>query len=108
MDVFKSQFNHVYVVVTPCSNYKSGPATHYKVSALKERRHEVVIAFEQVEVVTKNLKRFLPNVPESGLIPADKIREWMLLKLVNAEATAMRSKDFRLKMKRTRVQTLER
>lgn len=89
-DVFKSQFNHVFIIVTPCSPNGGSTATHYK-----------------IEVVTKGLKRFLPQLPESQLLPAERLCDWMLLKLINAEVTAMRSKDFRLKMKRTRVQTLE-
>jgi RAP1 GTPase activating protein 1 len=33
-DVFKSQFNHVYVVVTPCAATRGPTPTHYKVRAL--------------------------------------------------------------------------
>lgn len=60
-----------------------------------------------MEVLTKNLKRFMPELPADSLIPVERIADWVLLKCINGEMTAMRSKDFRGKMKRTRVKTLE-
>ena len=89
-EVFKSQFNHVYIVVTPCVAASAPLVTLYK-----------------VEVVTKGLKGFLPQLPPNGLLTQEALRDWLLLKLINGEVAAMNAKDLRLKMKRTRVQTLE-
>jgi hypothetical protein len=88
-DVFKSQFNHVYVLVTPCAAPGSAVPVY------------------KVEVVTKGLKGFLPRVPHNGVLSGEALRDWLLLKLINGEVAAMNAKDLRLKMKRTRTQTLE-
>lgn len=65
-EVFKSQFNHVYIIVTPC------------VSPSGEELFKV-------EVVTKGLKRFLPTLPSNNVLSATQLREWLLLKLINGE-----------------------
>ncbi len=90
LEVFRSQFNHVYILVSPCAVTSAAATPTFK-----------------VEVVTKGLKGFLPQVPQGGILTGEALRDWLLLKLINGEVAAMNAKDLRLKMKRTRTQTLE-
>lgn len=71
-NVFKSQFNHVYIVVTPV---KKDGTLHFL-----------------VEVVTKGLKGFLPTMPPGGLLTVDSLRDWLILKLINGEVASMNAK----------------
>ena len=61
----------------------------------------------KIEVAVKGLSGFMPLIPTPSVLPVDEAAKWILLKCVNGEVSAMLAKDLRLKMKRTRVQTLE-
>jgi len=82
---FASQFNHVWIVVSP--NKGGG----YVVS-----------------VVSKTgVKPFRPFVPDPAVVSKEQFRDWFLLKCVNAERAAYFAKDFKGKEVRTRVKMME-
>ncbi len=80
-----TQFNHIFIVVEEVP----GPELRYR-----------------VEVTTKpDVPCFPPRLPQEPLFEAtdSRLREWLLLKIVNGERAAMlKAKDFRVKMKNTR------
>jgi len=89
--VFKSNFNHVFMVVQ--KDYaKSETMTHYRVT------------FVCKDVV----QNFGPSFPHSYCFPKNaKFREFLLTKLVNAERGAMRSNVFSQNTRRTRQELLQ-
>ena len=116
-DIFKTQFNHVYIIVTPVSQDGGKEATRKLVffffrpffrslSLLIHTLFQLVLDYK-IEVAVKGLSGFMPLIPTPSVLPVDEAAKWILLKCVNGEVSAMLAKDLRLKMKRTRVQTLE-
>ena len=84
---FASQFNHVWIVVSP----HKGAGGGYVVSV----------------VCKTGVKPFRPFIPDPAVIPKEQFRDWFLLKCVNAERAAYFAKDFKGKEVRTRVKMME-
>jgi len=93
-NTFASQFNHVWIVVSP-ANRKGGSA------AIADSY--VVSVFSKTGV--KPFRPFVPSPPI--LMSGPGFRDWLLLKCVNAERAAMFAKGFKGKEKRTRVKMME-
>jgi hypothetical protein len=90
---FASQFNHVWVVVSPVRVGSGGAlAKQYKVSVL-------------TKTGVKPFRPFVPNPPV--LMSGPELKTWLLLKCVNGERAAMFAKDFKGKETRTRVKMME-
>lgn len=96
--VFASQFNHIFVVVTPVkfdredSNDPLAEVTHYRMQVCCKQ----------------GVKPFRPFLHESSSLfrKNDLFRYLVLMKLINAERAAMYAKDFALRMQRTRKDVL--
>lgn len=83
----RSQFNHVFIVVTPVAHPKGKPGTWYKLAISCK---EGVVPFQ-------------PRLPfPPYLRKGKKAREWFLSKLVNAERAAFHAPDFVLKFRNAR------
>eukprot|EP00727_Mastigamoeba_balamuthi_P009249 m51a1_g4947 hypothetical protein (688) ;mRNA; f:324931-328005 len=86
---FLSNFNHVFVVVSP--EEREGAVAHYRVN-----------------VVTKpGVDPVPPFLPEDALIPKTDIREWLLPKLISMERSALQASQFMAGRMRTRKQLLD-
>ncbi|KAL7719027.1 Rap GTPase-activating protein [Entamoeba marina] len=73
---FVSQFNHVFIVVSP-------------VVVKGEKLYRVSVACKSA------VQGFLPRFPEAKYFPRDQqFREWLLLKLINGERAALESPQF--------------
>jgi len=91
--IIKSQFNHVWVVVhvdhtrPPQSEDKT---THYKIAL----------------IFKDGVPLFEPDFPRGYSFPKDKMRNFFLTKLINAERAALHAPTFAQKLKRTRKEAL--
>jgi hypothetical protein len=81
---FTSQFNHVFIVVTPWK-FKYGKTTHYKVAVCSK----------------DGVRPCRPYLPKNGIISLRKFTPWILAKLINCERSAMYAKSFSSKESRT-------
>jgi len=82
----QSQFNHVFVVVSPVEDGCDGCA-QYKVAIARK----------------EGIPSFGPQLPPSALVRKDEDgRRWMLTKLINAERAALRSPTFQNKFTNVR------
>eukprot|EP01087_Luapelamoeba_hula_P014984 TRINITY_DN4442_c0_g1_i7.p1 TRINITY_DN4442_c0_g1~~TRINITY_DN4442_c0_g1_i7.p1 ORF type:complete len:723 (-),score=112.05 TRINITY_DN4442_c0_g1_i7:84-2252(-) len=86
--VIKSQFNHVFIVVTPSTRTRGiGPDREYKVALACKYG---VVPFE-------------PHLPSPNVISTGrKGRQWFLSKLINAERAAYHASEFVLKLQDAR------
>ena len=89
-ETMTSQFNHVFVVVTPWKNKSGAPVEHYKVTVTSKC----------------GVKPWTPFLPDNGIIHFSNIRAFLLPKLINAERAGMLSFEFAKKMERTIDATL--
>ena len=81
---FTSQFNHVFIVVTPWK-FKGGRTTHYKVAVCSK----------------DGVRPCRPYLPKNGILSLRKFTPWILAKLINCERSAMYAKAFSGKEART-------
>jgi len=89
--VFKSQFNHVFIVVSKM-NYFLSEETFYK-----------------IEVMTKpTVPTFAPFLPDPPIFAKnDKFREYLLSKIINGEqSTLSTAKSFKTNLKKVRRELL--
>jgi len=86
----KSEFNHIFVVVSKV-NKPDDPTTYYKVNiACKE-----------------GVPPFQPDIPEPPLIPKHLFKDFLLCKLINGENTSYEAPAFKMKIQRTRLTLLK-
>ena len=84
-----SQFNHVFVVVSPM------------------KKHDVTSYSIQISCKS-GVKPVRPCIRFPGIYKkSESFRKWLLLKCINCERGAMYAKDFSLKMIRTREKVIE-
>jgi hypothetical protein len=84
---FTSQFNHVFIVVTPWKFDTGGRTTHYKVTVCSK----------------DGVRPCRPFLPKNGIISLKKFTPWILAKLVNCERSSMYAKSFSQKEARTNL-----
>lgn len=82
---FTSQFNHVFIVVTPWRFDAKGRVTHYK----------LVVSCKD------GVRPHRPYLPKNGIISVRKLSHWLLVKLVNAERASMYARSFSQRESRT-------
>jgi hypothetical protein len=84
---FTSQFNHVFIVVTPWKFDAKGRTTHYKISVCSK----------------DGVRPVRPYLPKNGIISVKKFTPWILAKLVNCERGSMYAPSFSHKEARTNL-----
>eukprot|EP00026_Physarum_polycephalum_P007007 Phypoly_transcript_07060.p1 GENE.Phypoly_transcript_07060~~Phypoly_transcript_07060.p1 ORF type:complete len:277 (+),score=24.77 Phypoly_transcript_07060:811-1641(+) len=90
--LFKSQFNHVFIVVQVDYSQPQSEVVNFKISISCK---EGVIPFG-------------PDYPQSYSFPkGDRFRQFLLTKLINAERAALHAPIFAQKIKRTRKEALQ-
>jgi Rap/ran-GAP len=96
-ELFRSQFNHIFVFVQPTTRPDSLPPTD-----------ENEGPFYKVSVAHTDVCRFGPPLPRNSTFSQEDLREWLLVKLLNAECSALYgAKVFRDKLTRVRSEVLE-
>lgn len=86
----KSEFNHIFVVVSRVTR-PTNSKVYYRVNiACKE-----------------GVPHFFPDLPDPPLIPKDMFREYLLCKLINGENTSYEAPAFKMKIQRTRLALLK-
>lgn len=102
--IFTSQFNHVFLVITPRKIVQAGSRSLFCNPGQAEEYHVAVVAKPGVHPFQPLLE--LGN-PILKLHDVSAVHEWLVAKCINGEKGAMYAKNFSVAMDRTRSKMIE-